>query len=114
MGMFDYLICEHPLPDGDMQKAVFQTKSLDSDLEYYRISGDGRLYRALGVIGELDPHEEEYDHLAGLPEWEGPLPFHGEVTFYDMDKQRQWFEYIARFSEGHLLQLGRKGEATEP
>lgn len=111
MGLFDYLICDHSLPDEEAQEAVFQTKSLDAALELYRIGEDGMLYRAERGAVLIDPDEEDYDQIAGIRAWEGPLPFHGDVVFYHLDEAKRWFEYTARFSEGHLLRLGRKSEA---
>jgi hypothetical protein len=50
MGMFDWLNCDYPLPNGKpavepgrYDAASYQTKDLDNDLDVYRITADGRL-----------------------------------------------------------------------
>lgn len=46
MGMFDYVICNYPLPDGeDVSGIEFQTKDTDSQqLDCYKIEDDGTLW----------------------------------------------------------------------
>lgn len=45
MGMFDTIRCEYLLPDPEHNALDFQTKSLDSCLNVYTITRDGRLLR---------------------------------------------------------------------
>jgi hypothetical protein len=46
MGMFDYVKCEAPLPNGAVHPDDnFQTKDLDRQLDTYVITKDGRLVR---------------------------------------------------------------------
>lgn len=47
MGMFDYIMCEYPLPgqDGNLANTLmFQTKDLDCFMKQYSITVDGRIY----------------------------------------------------------------------
>jgi hypothetical protein len=42
---FDFVKCDHPLPDPALQGSVFRTRSLARCLERYTITVDGRLVR---------------------------------------------------------------------
>lgn len=51
MGMFDWLNCDYPLPNGkahvqpgQCDAGAYQTKDLGNGLDVYRISKDGRLF----------------------------------------------------------------------
>lgn len=43
MGMFDYVKCEYPLPDGWKPSGLFQTKDLECALGTYTITKEGRI-----------------------------------------------------------------------
>lgn len=44
MSMFDYLKCEYPLDHPETQDLMFQTKSLDSVMDHFRIDKAGALW----------------------------------------------------------------------
>lgn len=95
MGMYDNLICKHPLPDGyATRKCTFQTKDFECILQDIVIEEDGSL-----VVGE-----EKRPH------------FHGTIEFYHTnvvaigkgfvsteDNTDPWFrEYTAFYTYGKL------------
>jgi hypothetical protein len=100
MGMFDYIVCKHPLPDGfDASKVEWQTKDTDSQyLDIYTITEDGRLLFGAWRDGKRSPDVPQPD-------------FHGDIFFYGNDggwnapEGYYWREYRARFSEGKLLRI---------
>jgi hypothetical protein len=111
MGMFDYVICEVPLPDGYVPPdGGFQSKDLDCDLDTYVIRADGRLTKALDFDdGDRRKPSEFRDS-----------DFHGWFNFYDFGKVgvgastaiypngepiREWHEYRAKFTDGRLVKI---------
>lgn len=110
MGMFDYVRCEMPLPDGFEGKNM-QTKDLGCTMSTVTITKDGRL---TGRVREW--WWEEYKPVRDLD-------FHGDMTFYDYEGDINgsyvWHEYVARFTEGQLVSIrisrdsDRSGEAVE-
>ena len=75
MGMFDYVQCDYPLPDGRVVEGpVFQTKDFDCGLDTIRITRAGRLV---------------------LQDWHSE--FHGDMNFYGEPGN-----FIARFTKGQL------------
>lgn len=112
MGMFDQLLCAYPLPDPEVQDAVFQTKSLDNALETYYISEDGRLLRAKNPV--IRQHEDSTLDMLMVPEdgvWDEPVNHSGPVDFYYSTKAGRWVEYRAHFSKGQLTDLSKRKEA---
>ena len=118
MGMFDEIRCDYPLPDREVQAHVFQTKSLDSGLDKYTISRDGRLILH-HVRYESVPAEERPYY--GTPEWQNTpvaqtfgcmravpvgdveIPRHGDIILYlslGEGKDYKRFAYRVRFTEG--------------
>ena len=116
MGMFDYLVCEHPLPDGRVVEGpVWQTKDSPCQMGVVTITADGRL---LFEESHVEAVPEEQRPFFGTPRWaEGGLfqmcgmsrrvvdrvvehPFHGDLRFYNGRE-----EYIARFTEGRLSSM---------
>lgn len=91
MGLFDTVHCEYPLPNPRHQRLEFQTRSLQSTLDDYTITRDGRLRRRVRSGG----------HGPGRGvEW----PMHGDITIYaheDSD-DRAWVEYRVRFTHGRV------------
>lgn len=72
MGMFDYIKCEHPLPDGfDPAPHEWQTKDLECQLLEYIITPDGRL------VWKYDPGEGPDEVMGGEL-----ADFTGTITFY--------------------------------
>ena len=126
MGMFDQIRCEYPLPDSQVQDAVFQTKTFDSVLDDYTITRDGRLIHHTVEREVVPEHERPY---YGKPEWERPLfqilgswksiptgdvevPFHGDLIFYtstgsQKDGNCEFYEYQMRFTEGRVQWVKR-------
>lgn len=116
MGMYDFVICEYPLPDSEVQDAKFQTKDFDCNLDEYVITKDGMLIHKVFTY-EVVPEEERPYY--GTPKWDDPLyqlfgmlrlkhvrdevmsDFHGDVRFYTF-KDDGFYEYVARFSYGKL------------
>lgn len=106
MGMFDYVRCEVPLPDG--YTGEFQTKDFDSFLRTILIRADGRL-----MIEDCDWEDvplEERSHpdlpmlgaIRAINKRWRDLDFHGDFRFYDMRLPESWHEYLARFTHGTL------------
>jgi len=114
MGMFDYIRCEAPLPDGF--KGELQTKDFDCEMVEHLITADGRL-----MLEQIDSVEE-------VPKAERPYPdapegssmsfvgcirtirsrhqsdFHGVIRFYGGDRH-EWHEYRAKFTDGRLVSI---------
>lgn len=119
MGMFDNVICKHPLPD-NYTGEVFQTKDLDCGLDTYRITADGRLElqrQEMVPDGPRKPHwfmpEHDYQPMKVAKEWWEPIPHHGDLNFYRLEgdandprgPDERWHEYTARFTEGALTRI---------
>lgn len=94
MGMFDYIRCEAPLPDGWEPNGSLQTKDFDCDMVCHVITSDGRLM--LERIDETHivpkaerpyPNEPD-DSLLGMcgmlrsEKSQHESQFHGIVNFY--------------------------------
>jgi hypothetical protein len=126
MGMFDYLKCEHPLPDGYTGPADWQTKDTDDQyLSLYTITADGRLVSDDWHMEEVPLAERPYpdaepgsfQSICGIARRvvdraNVERPFHGDLFFYsatDGDFNDAagytWREYRARFTEGKLLRI---------
>lgn len=82
MGMFDWLICKHPLPDGYSAER-FQTKSMDCLGEIYEITDQGTLTCNGVTVDDA----------------------HGLFNFYDLDRSDVWHEYDAKFTDGRLVEI---------
>jgi hypothetical protein len=128
MGMFDELTCEYPLPDGEVQEDLFQTKSLDCTLDHYTITKDGRLILHKVRYESVPEEERPYD---GTSEWKEPtasqlmgslrsvpvgdvvIPYHGYIRFYTYVGKHpagELFEYLAKFTDGRLVEMRRVQE----
>lgn len=86
--MFDYLKCEYPIGHAETQDLLFQTKSLDSTMDTYRIDKDGVLW-----VEEYDIEDRSNPNAKGIERWFGsmtrvnirevPMPdFIGEIEFH--------------------------------
>lgn len=102
MGMFDYLICEAPLPETPEPPPAgpFQTKDTpDQSLRDYVITADGSLIAkpSPGVFSSpyVRPVDSVFDDA------------HGDIVFYTgRDPNRgPWWEYKARFTDGRLSRI---------
>jgi hypothetical protein len=70
--MFDYLLCEYPLPDTApkwiTEKTLWQTKDTDAQyMENYTITKEGRLIHHSVLYENVPENERPY---WGKPEWE--------------------------------------------
>jgi len=103
MGLFDTVRCEYPLPEPAHQRLEFQTKDLDCLLDEYLITRDGRLVRRAGRAEK---------GLARDMEW----PYHGDVRIYRTNPKndREFIEYVVRFSNGRVEWIRRPGGETRP
>lgn len=114
MGMFDYIICEMPLPKTpEPPVGTFQTKDTpDQYMTTYTITEDGRLswrpYTIENVPREERPYpdapEGSLKAICGMIRRVESDPevledFHGDVHFYT-GGPRGWWEYRARFTDG--------------
>jgi len=129
MGMFDYVRCETPLPDGFAGE--LQSKDFDCRMTEIVIRADGRL--------EIEDWEHE-----SVPKAERPFPdaepgsikalcgmwrranrrwrdlnFHGDFNFYGSEGRHGtpeyvWHEYIARFTDGRLAYIRDVAERPTP
>lgn len=106
MGMFDYVRCEVPLPDGCTGE--FQTKDFDCFLSTILIRADGRL-----MIEDCDWEEVPLEERpnAQIPmfgatrainkRWRD-LDFHGDFRFYGSRDHGDRHDYLARFTHGDI------------
>lgn len=120
MGMFDYIRCEAPLPDGF--KGQLQTKDFGCQMVTHIITADGRLM--LERIDETHivpkaerpyPNEPD-DHLLGMcgmlrdVRSQHDANYHGIVNFYGSEGRSEnanyrWHEYNAKFTDGKLEKI---------
>jgi len=101
--MFDTIHCEYPLPVAEHQGLEFQTKNLECLLDTYTITADGRLVRH-AQRGEFWGARLDHD-----VEW----PLHGDIRFYT-SKDKEWIEYIARFTHGQVEWIRDRLQALAP
>jgi hypothetical protein len=106
LGLFDTITCEYPLPVAEHQNLEFQTKDLESLLDHYTITRDGRLVRRAGhgLWGSR-----------GGPARDVTWPLHGDLRFYTSTGEgeaRQWIEYVARFTHGRVEWIRDHAEAA--
>ena len=113
MGMFDYVRCEVPLPDGWEEPRELQTKDFDCELNTLVITPDGRLLLENNCV----PHGSQ-------PPPARDTNFHGIFYFYGSEllgyhpkkdgepfRERidKWHEYSVKFTDGRLMEI----EATQ-
>jgi hypothetical protein len=122
MGMFDYVRCELPLPDGwgaDGSYVELQTKDFEFPyLETYTITKGGRLTRRFvsdwepvpesewEYVGDDNPlHKLWHERSKRKPiHSERDVNFHGMLNFYGSEGTR-WHEYNAKFTDGQLVSI---------
>jgi hypothetical protein len=124
MGMFDYIKCEIPLPDGF--SGELQTKDFDCTLSTHIIKADGSLELDNGHDEIVPEGERPYPNAEGLKKFIGSLRhipklektnFHGMLRFYGIEKMGydsesgkpldKWHEYIAKFTDGKLMSINQ-------
>lgn len=127
MGMFDYVQCDYPLPDGQIAEGpVFQTKDFNCFMDIVRITREGRVilqathYEDVPKAERPEPDAPDSSLMAmrgcirRVVDSEYDAEFHGDMHFYDLER-----EFIARFTEGQLkwikpLTLFEPPPAQEP
>lgn len=96
MGMYDYVICEYPLPGNPPEWAKeFQTKDLDCQMDTYTITADGRL------VG----NEDLSDFTGTIEFYDSNVVASGPGTYTQNGEDAQWAEYRAIFVVGKLSEL---------
>ena len=117
--MFDYVKCEYPLPIEGLENAEFQTKDTPEQyLETYRITKAGRLLQPIvrrevvpederpNCIGKPPEERTEVDKFIGamrvIVEREEDMNYHGDLDFYGGRTNDEFYEFVARFTEGQL------------
>jgi hypothetical protein len=102
MGLFDTIYCEYPLPDVRHQGLEFQTKDLESALDHYTITQDGRLMLHARRFGNGPDRDIEW-------------AIHGDVSFYthEASAEKSWIEYVARFTHGRVEWIRPVEEARQ-
>ena len=98
MGLFDEVRCEYRLPNPAHQSLVFQTKDLENLMDEYVITRRGRLVRT--KRGLLAPHPCRV-----------LCPIHQDlrvcVSVAVTPEEREWVEYVFRFTEGRVTRVRR-------
>ena len=102
MGLFDYIVCEVPLPDDFTGE--LQTKDLGCYLLTHVITKDGRLL--LEHVDRID-YESETRFTSRRD-----ANFNGMLKFYGSHGEREagtdeWHEYNAKFVDGQLVSIER-------
>ena len=96
MGMFDYIICDYPLEDKEVQNEHFQTKSFGNHFNIFRITTDGKF-------------QIEQFHNS-LLEKDAFVRLNCSFRFYTSSGNRahntyKWYEYEANFKNGNLIDI---------
>jgi hypothetical protein len=117
MGMFDYVRCDVPLPDGF--SGELQTKDFDCPyMDVYTISADGRLMERYvereepvpesewKYVGSTHPLEKiRHEHSkTKIIYGERDTNYHGWLNFYGGSAD-EWHEYNAKFTDGQLVEI---------
>lgn len=115
MGMFDELKCEYPLGHPPSEGLTFQTKSMDCNLDKYRIDKNGALWiERYDIEDRSDPNAKGVARLFGSlsrvnKREERLSDFSGEIDFYMSygEKKSSGFgecmvEFRAQFLSGQL------------
>jgi len=102
MGLFDYIVCEFPLPDGFTGE--LQTKDLGCALLTHVITNDGRLL--LEHVDRIDDESEARFTSRRDANLHGMLKFYGSSGEHEAST-REWHEYNAKFVDGQLVSIER-------
>lgn len=117
MGLFDYVRCDYPLPDGKpTPRELFQTKDFPEPyMERYTITGEGRLIAHRVRYEEVPLSERPYPNETGFLKWAGSikavpigdedLKFHGFLYFYGFEDGGDFREFNAKFTDGKLVEI---------
>lgn len=108
MGLFDRILCHHPLPfppemaDPDLREqlqcAEYQTKDLSRGMGNFKLRTDGTLWEWVRA-----PEDEEA--VFGLPHWALASTVLGHIHFYDsIGRYRSgWVEWRMSILDGRLI-----------
>lgn len=108
MGMYDYLRCEMPLPDPEVQGEMFQTKDTPAQfLDTYVIRADGRLVNEYPNLEELPGEDPPFWKRTGPPK---EVDWTGTMFFYTLDDDGRWYEYRALVWKGVVKELERAAD----
>jgi len=103
MGMFDYLTCDLPMPDGrEVLQDSFQTKSLWCSMDLFTLTAAGRLIfhkRRYFLAGETDERGKPRtpEHVADID-----LDYHGDIEIYGTASDGTFIRYAVRFTHGKV------------
>ena len=105
MGMFDYLRCELPMPDGrKVLEDSFQTKSLWCSMDRFTITSQSRLiYHPCRheCIGE---HEIRpgvmFPQYRRVPLDDVDVEYHGDLEIHGTTPDDDFVHYVVRFTHG--------------
>jgi hypothetical protein len=106
MGMYDYVHCEVPLPDGYV--GDMQTKDFDCFFGTILIRTDGRLlveegdWEAVPLDEQPNPKIPMFGTFRVTNKRWRDLDFHGDFRFHGSRDRGDWHEYLARFTHGVL------------
>jgi hypothetical protein len=128
MGMFDYVKCEYPFPEGSPKTAqndIYQTYDTPTQwMETYVITAEGRLIHQSVTYETVPENERPY---WGKPEWkEGALcqlagsirsvstgdvdtNYHGDIYLIG-GQPPKFYEFVVRFTNGQLQYIRMIGE----
>jgi hypothetical protein len=114
MGLFDYILCEVPLPDGFTGE--LQTKDLGCYLLTHVITKDGRLL--LEHVDRIDYELETRTTSRRDANFHGMLRFYGRTLRTRRARDREddtweWHEYNAKFVHGQLVSIERDMRKTK-
>jgi hypothetical protein len=101
MGMFDYIRCELPMPDGREVQDTFQSKSLWCCMDQFTITAAGRLIH--------HPHEFKVASSGGRVASAQPvhvadidMDYHGDLVIHGTANDRASVCYTVRFTHGQV------------
>lgn len=103
MGMFDTVMCEHPVPGPAAINGEYQTKSLGCEMATYRIAADGQLYIDEPGWYSWATGSAAADATPALAALTGEIRLLGAVKQYPDDPK--WVRYSAYFVGGKLKEL---------
>ena len=118
MGMFDYVKCEVPLPDG--WTGELQTKDLCCEMITHTITAEGRLiceritnWEEIPKDQRPYPDAEDWRQVIGSVRRhriKDDANYHGWLNFYGYEGKHgdgswKWHEYNAKFTEGNLVEI---------
>lgn len=114
MGMFDYIRCKVPLPDGldtgDPERS-FQTKCLLCRLDEFEIREDGTLWHQdYSVEDRSNPDAEGLESLYGIrtrvnQKWIQWPDFTGEIVLSYRDSEKGLMKISTYFARGKLKHI---------